>query len=416
MLNERHKKGLYNLYEVSGVPLLVLDRKGEELYGVPKNFTGFYSSDFLGYIPEQLARSQCPGGILLFCVGDFYYTAFTQLDKDLYLATAIISAETFSGVSARTYTKWCVKPDRFKEFVKILPDLPTLNNYQLALIALLGRQICTGKHTADICVTHKSETGEPQTSLPGKKQNLHHNDKKNEKLGWIDESISSKKPDNDTLNWRIAVYEAIKNGDTERFLSLYRGKESIGIGPRSMDPLRRTQYSYIAFISILNWLIETDRNIPWKDVIRFSDQYCQRMDSMTSPEEITAFKIKTGIDYCKKVWQYKGYGYNTYSAVTRKCCDYIQAHLYNKFTIEKLASYTGLNRHSLAIYFKRDTGMNIPDYTAAKRMEEAAYLLATTKLSILDISQMLRFSSQSYFGKKFKDCFGLTPGKYQDKL
>jgi AraC-like DNA-binding protein len=416
MLSYQYRNGLCSLYAVTGVPLLVINQNAEEIYSSSEDFMGFYSPDFLKSMRENLSQSEYPDGILLFCTGGFYYFALTRLDTEMFLATALISAEAFPGYSALRYTKWCIKPECLEEFYKVLIDLPTLNNHQLAHIVSLGRQIYTGRCTEDISIAYKTDIEDPK---PGKplKESLRGNagNKKRDTNEEVDALVHMRTGDRESLTWRRAFIEAVKNGNMEKFISLFKGKERKGIGWRSMNPLQRVKYSYIAFISQLNFVIEEDNSIPWNDVIKFSDYYCQKMDSMTSVDEILSFKIKTGIDYCKKVWQYKGYGYNTYSTVTRKCCDYIQSRLYHKITINKIASAVGLNRHSLAIYFKRDTGIGIPEYINSRRMEEAAYLLVTTTQSILDISQMLHYSSQSFFGKKFKECFGITPQQYRNK-
>jgi AraC-like DNA-binding protein len=412
MPQHQYKNGLYSLYVITGVPLLVINQRLEEMYSYPEDFKGFYSLDFLKAMLKKLSLSEYPDGILLFCTGGFYYFALTKLDTEMFLATALISAETFPGYSARHYTEWCIRPERFEAFYKTLIDLPVLNNHQLAHIAALGKQLYTGKYSANISIAYKkaTENDKPAKDPPLKAEG------KDRKKGGLDTLIPMRSGDHESLVLRRALIEAVKNGDVEKFRSLYKRREHKGIGWRSMDPLRRAKYAYIAFISVLNWRIEEDNSIPWDDVIKFSDYYCQKMDSMTSIDEILSFRVKTGIDYCKKVWQYKGYGYNTYSTITRKCCDYIQSHLYSKITINRLSSAVGMNRHTMALYFKKDTGINIPEYINSKRMQEAAYLLAATNQSILDISQILQYSSQSYFGKKFKDCFGITPQQYRDKM
>ncbi len=46
-------------------------------------------------------------------------------------------------------------------------------------------------------------------------------------------------------------------------------------------------------------------------------------------------------------------------------------------------------------------------------MAYAKALFRTTDLSVLQIAEELRYASISYFIKKFKDLFGLTPLQYR---
>ncbi len=63
--------------------------------------------------------------------------------------------------------------------------------------------------------------------------------------------------------------------------------------------------------------------------------------------------------------------------------------------------------------FKRLCGVPPSQYLAEKKMEYAKTLLLTTNLSILQISDELRYSSVSYFIKKFKAMYGQSPLQYR---
>lgn len=63
--------------------------------------------------------------------------------------------------------------------------------------------------------------------------------------------------------------------------------------------------------------------------------------------------------------------------------------------------------------FKKQTGYTIVQYVGRKRMEYAAQLLTTKDYSVAAISNMLNLTSVSYFTKKFKEQFGVTPSQFQ---
>lgn len=68
---------------------------------------------------------------------------------------------------------------------------------------------------------------------------------------------------------------------------------------------------------------------------------------------------------------------------------------------------------ALIANFKKQTGYTIVQYVGRKRMEYAAMLLATKDYSVAEISNMLNITSVSYFTKKFKERFGVTPSQFQ---
>jgi AraC-like DNA-binding protein len=394
MLTEQHKKGFSDLFIITGVPFVLLHGHAQEIDAFPHEFRMLYSSDFLQARLEDFAACGNPDTVLLYCVGGFYFMALTQLDSDLFLATAPVSANSLPTLSSLRYTEWCIRPDRRDDFGSIFCDLPVLANYQLSKLASLGKQIYSGQPAKEIDIRYKAIRKEPA--------NIQAAEKADPKLNII--RRQRHRPE----RWKKAIFEAVKTGNETAFRKLHREHPIGFIGRMSRNDIRQAKYSYVAFISIMNRTV-IDAGVPSEEILQLSDLYIQRMDTMDSAKEIGQLRLKVGIHYCRKVMEYKGY--NRYSPVTRKCCDYIRGHLYEKIRMENLSSATALNQRSLSIYFKQDTGMSVSDYINAMRMEEARLLLKNTSQSIVWISEALQYSSQSYFGRTYKRKFGITPQK-----
>lgn len=81
-----------------------------------------------------------------------------------------------------------------------------------------------------------------------------------------------------------------------------------------------------------------------------------------------------------------------------------------KFLVNKL----GMGRSSLYSKVKQLTDMGVNDYINKFRIEHAIQLLKQTDLTIMQISEMLGFNSQSYFSTIFKQATGLTPSKFKE--
>ena len=396
-MDDNERNALDDLFAVTGIPFVIIDSDLSYVTSIPFDFRVFYAQDYLRLLFGFIEKSMHSEGILLYCAGGFYYTAITHVGQNRYIVTAPISAESVAGRSSFSHIQWCITKGKMEHFFQFFMELPVLGNYQLARYAGLAKQICTGHSVNDISIVYRND---------------HTNTEHTETVHEI-ELISKRQQKHRPLRWKKAWFDAVKLGDEDRFKQLYN-EPAIGlIGRKSLDDLQQAKFSYVSFISVMNWAV-IDEGLPYEDILQLSDDYCQRMDRMNSVNSISRFKLKTGIDYCRKVMQYKGY--DSYRAVTRRCSEYIKDHLYKKFSVSDLSSVANLNRRSLALYFRQDTGWSISEYITFKRLEEAKFLMANTEQSLSQISLLLQFSSQSYFGRKYKEIYGQTPQQFRDSL
>lgn len=65
--------------------------------------------------------------------------------------------------------------------------------------------------------------------------------------------------------------------------------------------------------------------------------------------------------------------------------------------------------------FKKETGESISGYIRGKKMEVAQNLLRYTDHSMIEIANLLSFSSESHFIQQFREVVGMTPKKYRDE-
>lgn len=80
------------------------------------------------------------------------------------------------------------------------------------------------------------------------------------------------------------------------------------------------------------------------------------------------------------------------------------------------AIVSGINYNQIYInrVFKQYTGMNLTAYLNEMKLKKAAFYLRTSDHSANEISEMLGFSSTSFFYKQFKIKYGVTPRKYRE--
>ncbi|HDJ1438649.1 D-xylose utilization transcriptional activator XylR [Serratia rubidaea] len=94
---------------------------------------------------------------------------------------------------------------------------------------------------------------------------------------------------------------------------------------------------------------------------------------------------------------------------------YIRHHACRGIKVEQVLDAVGLSRSNLEKRFKEETGQTIHHAIHAEKLERARNLLATTALSINEISQMCGYPSLQYFYSVFRKGDAMTPKEYRDK-
>ena len=92
---------------------------------------------------------------------------------------------------------------------------------------------------------------------------------------------------------------------------------------------------------------------------------------------------------------------------------YIDLHFKEALTLDQLAEEAHMNKYYLSHTFTREYGISPINYMLSRRLEESKYLLAETDLSMSQISQLLGFSSLSYFSQVFRRTQSVTPMEYR---
>ena len=103
-------------------------------------------------------------------------------------------------------------------------------------------------------------------------------------------------------------------------------------------------------------------------------------------------------------------------SANRQCAairHYIDLHFKEALTLEQLAEESHMSKYYLSHAFKREYGISPINYMISRRIEESKYLLAETDLSMSQISQLLGFSSLSYFSQVFHRTQSISPKEYR---
>jgi AraC-like DNA-binding protein len=145
---------------------------------------------------------------------------------------------------------------------------------------------------------------------------------------------------------------------------------------------------------------------------RISGFYINKGCSCKNVAQIQIYRNHAVEELAKKVCEIKKQRHT--SNYTEQCKDYISRHYKEKIYLEDIAEQMGISVSHLSRLFKKEIGENIQDYVNDIRVEKAANLLIYSEEPISKIAEYVNFSSQSYFGRIFKERKGMTPKQYRD--
>lgn len=92
---------------------------------------------------------------------------------------------------------------------------------------------------------------------------------------------------------------------------------------------------------------------------------------------------------------------------------YIDGNLNSEIYLHTLAQIANFEKSYMSRFFKKHLGMTCTDYITRRRLNRATQLLVSTELSISEVAYETGFTNVSFFLKKFKERYGLTPKKYR---
>ncbi len=85
----------------------------------------------------------------------------------------------------------------------------------------------------------------------------------------------------------------------------------------------------------------------------------------------------------------------------------------SNFSLEEYADMCSMSKYHFLRVFEKIVGSSPIEYRNNIRLQHAADLLVEEKLSVEEISNMLGYSSASYFSSAFKKKYRLSPKQYQ---
>ena len=176
--------------------------------------------------------------------------------------------------------------------------------------------------------------------------------------------------------------------------------------------LRRKKNTLITMTTMV--FIETIRaGVPAESALRMLNRSHSRIESLKDFTNAGQLIEEILTDFCSRINSEKSKNLLRY---VNFCIDYVSSHIYEKITLDEIASKLGLHPSYLSALFTHEYGQNFSVYYAASKVEEAKKLILYSQMPFSEIAAKLTFTDQSHFSKCFKKYTGMTPKQYRQSL
>ncbi|MCR5468975.1 MAG: AraC family transcriptional regulator [Lachnospiraceae bacterium] len=146
------------------------------------------------------------------------------------------------------------------------------------------------------------------------------------------------------------------------------------------------------------------------------DSYLERFNECHSSSDLLSAVYSALLEYTEAVANVHSMTREKYSATINNAITIIADRIPEKISLSQVAAEVHITPKYLSALFIKETGISFSDYVQDIRIQKAKQLLESSDLSLLEITNMLNFSSQSYFNHIFKKKTGMTPKEFKSFL
>ena len=213
-------------------------------------------------------------------------------------------------------------------------------------------------------------------------------------------------------NEEIRQYLMMQSGDPGAVAESQRMMRQAEPAALSADPLRNMQYLFVANITLAT-RFAIEGGLDTETAYNTSDMYIRKLDQCRTADEVMELHREMFSFFTSKMAAQKKE--SVYTRAVAESIDYIDSNLHTPLRIDEVAEHVGLSAGYFSVLFHRETGLAFSDYVMRQRIETAGNMLRYSDYSSTEISEILAFSSQSYFIRCFRKVYGMTPSEYRRK-
>lgn len=372
----------------------VYDREGQLLYvcGVRENEEDPFLEDQSLYQTLALEQGKSKTPLIRMEDGWVFYFAFTDKEENLYIAgpSSNITVE-------RSHSYHYRKVHGLSQRQLSIPKLSALevaNTLSLALLLVNGECI----DEAELLKMNKVDMEAGESS----------------EWDMMTYGISKTVEEQRHLDYDYErkYLDAIRQGDVEFFGQVSADKIRLidEVGTLAGNDQKQWEYMCISGITLVS-RAAIDGGIPVAEAYARSEVYMQKIAKTSDFVEMMKIYLAAQKEFASLVKEKKERKKNAY--YIEQCKDYVTRNIHQHISVEEMARRIGVTRSTLSGQFSKQVGMSISQYSIMVRLNAAENMLKFSDASVGDIAEYLCFSSQSHFGKLFKEKNGISPAEYR---
>ncbi len=223
--------------------------------------------------------------------------------------------------------------------------------------------------------------------------------------------------DHQGMEMENRVIEIVTSGDIEAMKKMVSGVEVLPQdtqheGKVAVDDIKKAEYMTVGMITVLTRAASSGGMNPEK-AHALGDIYLQRLEKCKSATEMLSLAARAQYEFTLGVKNAREE--NSRVIYIEQCKDYIARNLRKPMKVGDIAPAIGVNRSYLTRRFSEVEGITIQQYIMKERCSHAANLLKYSDYPISIISEYFCFSSQSHFGRQFREFYHMTPKDYRNQ-
>jgi len=220
--------------------------------------------------------------------------------------------------------------------------------------------------------------------------------------------------DHDSSEYENRMLDIVRSGNVEEAEKLVYGSglEQKHIGAVAVNSQKKAEYLCVAMITLLS-RAAVEGGMNHEKSYSLADIYMQQLEKCKSAMEMYAVSNRALFEYTSKVRRVRKE--KSKPVYIEQCKEYIAKNLRKPIKVGDIAPAIGINRSYLARRFSETEGITIQNYIIKERCAHAANMLKFSDYPLAVISEYFCFSSQSHFGKCFREIYNMTPGEYRNR-
>ncbi|MBN8235111.1 AraC family transcriptional regulator [Halobacillus kuroshimensis] len=248
-----------------------------------------------------------------------------------------------------------------------------------------------------------------QHVLPGKKEKEKKNPTEPDLLHHYEEYAASLESYPDTVASKQEFMERFKRGEKQAMEAYYSLMDNNL--PHIKNHVRSFKNHLIRLVTELS-LLCIEKGAQPDETGSLSDFHISFLETKETVEELEGLESIILRSFLERI---QGVGRQSFSPLVERAQKYIFQNLTKDLTLKEIAETLNVNPNYLSGVFTKETGVSITQFINQQRITEAKELLCITEHSLMDISMLLGYNSQSYFTRVFKSVEGIGPKEFRQK-